>query len=195
MPPSETLRTFLCTNLVIPYERSEMFFTKLQNVPTLKCQVKNSEYGREHSKLILKLDTLSHLESLRVQYKTFADTAMEFNVCNLEATHLEVLKLDGGIFGETWNVEDEEFQNLKFLRLKTLGIEELNASDNSFPRLKHFVVEKCAYLQEIPPSFVNILTLKIIEVDPHLEISARQIQEEQKDLGNDPELLIPSRYW
>ncbi|KAI5670255.1 hypothetical protein M9H77_10619 [Catharanthus roseus] len=71
-----------------------------------------------------------------------------------------------------------------------LEIEEFNASDDSFPRLQHFVVDECEYLQEIPIRFAGISTLKIIEVDRYLESSARCIQEEQKDLGNDLEVRI-----
>lgn len=92
-------------------------------------------------------------------------------------------------------MEDYEFQNLKFLRLKSLWIKEFNASDNSYPRLEHFVVEKCEFLRKIPPSFVSISTLMIIEVNSHLENSARQIQEEQKGLGNDLEVLISWYCW
>ncbi|KAI5670212.1 hypothetical protein M9H77_10576 [Catharanthus roseus] len=183
-PISRTLRTFSCTNLLLPYERSEVFFRKLPNVQTLKCQIEHDD----PSKLILKLDYLSRLEALRVRCRTFADNSISAAISRLP--NLEVLKLDGGILGKAWDVEDNEFQNLKFLRLSYLGIEEFIASDDSFPVLQHFVVKACWYLQEIPIRFASISTLKIIEVDGHLESSARYIQEEQKDLGNDMEVRI-----
>ncbi|KAI5670254.1 hypothetical protein M9H77_10618 [Catharanthus roseus] len=213
-PISRTLRTFSCTDLLIPYNRSEMFFTKLPNVQTLKCQIKRAYSSLEEPKLILKFDYLSRLESLRVIYQTLGyqySSSFELQFpYSLKKLHLldfrfpwssmpaaisrlpnlEVLKLDGGIFGKTWNVEDYEFQTLKFLRLSYLGIEEFNASDDSFPCLQHFAVDGCEDLQEIPIRFASISTLKIIEVDPDLESSARYIQEEQKDLGNDLEVRI-----
>ncbi|KAI5670207.1 hypothetical protein M9H77_10571 [Catharanthus roseus] len=187
-PISQTLRTFSYTGLLLPYERSEMFFKKLPNVQTLKFQIKHAESSWQEPKLILDLDYLSHLESLTVHYRTFADNSMSAAISRLP--NLEVLKLDGGIFGKTWNVEDCEFQTLKYLRLKELEIEEFNAYDDSFPLLRHFVVDKCEKLQEIPIRFASISTLKIIEVNRHLESSARYIQEEQKDLGNVLEILI-----
>ncbi|KAI5670265.1 hypothetical protein M9H77_10629 [Catharanthus roseus] len=178
-PISPALRTFSCTGLQLPYERSEMFFRKLPNVQTLKCQIKSPYSLREEPKLILKLDYLSRLEALRVHYRTLADKLASFELQfpnTLKKLHLlnfslpwssisaaisrlpnlEVLKLDGGFFGETWNVEDHEFQTLKFLRLKNLPIEEFNASDDSFPCLQHFVVDGCEDLQEIPIRFARI---------------------------------------
>ncbi|KAI5670210.1 hypothetical protein M9H77_10574 [Catharanthus roseus] len=212
-PISQTLRTFSYTSLLLPYERSELFFRKLPNVQTLKCQIKRPYSSLEEPKLILKLDYLSRLESLRVHYQTSANKLCSFELhfpYTLKKLHLlnfslpwssmpaaisrlpnlEVLKLDGGIFGKTWNVEDYEFQTLKFLRLNNLRIEEFIASDDSFPVLRHFVVKACWYLQEIPFRFASISTLKFIEVNRHLESSARYIQEEQKDLGNDLEVRI-----
>ncbi|KAI5665166.1 hypothetical protein M9H77_24489 [Catharanthus roseus] len=211
-PIFPALRTFSCTDLLLPYERSEMLFRKLPNVQTLKCQIKRTYFSLEEPKLILKLDYLSRLESLRVHYQTsgyqcsssfelhFPYTLKKLHLLNFRLPwssmpaaisrlpNLEVLKLVGGIFGKTWDVEDYEFQNLKFLKLQYLQIEEFNASDESFPLLRHFVVDECEYLQEIPIRFASISTLKIIEVDRHLESSARYIQEEQKDLGNDLEV-------
>ncbi|KAI5670253.1 hypothetical protein M9H77_10617 [Catharanthus roseus] len=171
---------------------------KLRHLFTLKCQIKRPNSSLEEPKLILKLDYLSHLESLRVHYRTFADKRSSFELhfpYTLKKLHLlnfslpwssmpaaisrlpnlEVLKLDGGIFGKAWNVEDYEFQTLKFLRIKNLEIEEFNASDDSFPCLWHIVVDACEYLQEIPIRFASISTLKIIEVNRHLESSARAI--------------------
>ncbi|GAA0185062.1 hypothetical protein LIER_32350 [Lithospermum erythrorhizon] len=113
-----------------------------------------------------------------------------------ELPNLEVLKLDRSAFtGDEWNMGDGVFPNLKYIRLRGLNIKRWNASSDHFPHLENLVVQGCEHLEEIPADFVNILTLKMIEVSGcklSVETSAREIYNEQLEYGNE-ELKILTR--
>lgn len=101
--------------------------------------------------------------------------------------NLEVLKLlDEACKGTKWDLEDGDFSKLRYLKLRRLEIEQLNASSESFPCLEELVVEDCYQLEEISSSFGDIYTLKTIKVlGPHkASDSVRRILEEQRDIGN-----------
>ncbi|KAK4402237.1 Disease resistance protein RPP13 [Sesamum angolense] len=75
--------------------------------------------------------------------------------------------------------------------LEKLGIflyRSSSSDDNNFPRLQHLVIRHCSDLKEIPLRVGDIPTLKVIEVhecSSSVVDSARMIQEEQLELGND----------
>ncbi|KAG8378920.1 hypothetical protein BUALT_Bualt07G0034800 [Buddleja alternifolia] len=61
------------------------------------------------------------------------------------------------------------------------------SDETHFPCLQHLVIRCCYELEEIPPSIGEIPTLQMIELaDSHLSgmNSAKQIQEEQENMGN-----------
>ncbi|KAI5670286.1 hypothetical protein M9H77_10650 [Catharanthus roseus] len=102
--------------------------------------------------------------------------------------HLEILKLYGIVFEEQrWDMEDEEFLNLKFLKLECLNIQEWNTCTDPFPCLQQLVLHNC-YLKEIPSSLGEISSLNMIEVrncSKGAERSAWEILNERLDLGDD----------
>ncbi|KAL3501830.1 hypothetical protein ACH5RR_036279 [Cinchona calisaya] len=103
--------------------------------------------------------------------------------------NLEVLKLHDEAFdGKTWEVEDGEFVNLKFLKLYRLNIKQLNVPTEPFPCLQRLVVQECDRLKEIPSSIGDIPSMKVIRVyrsSYTAANSARRILEEQREMGNE----------
>ncbi|KAL7181043.1 hypothetical protein ACSBR1_039992 [Camellia fascicularis] len=102
--------------------------------------------------------------------------------------NLELLKLqnDAG-WGCQWTTIDDGFPRLKFLKLKNLNVKRWITCSSHFPSLQHLSLERCQYLEEIPSSFGDILTLQLIEVTYcHLTVveSVRKIKEEQDSIGN-----------
>ncbi|CAA3007973.1 late blight resistance homolog R1A-3 [Olea europaea subsp. europaea] len=106
-----------------------------------------------------------------------------------ELPNLEVLKLrDDTIEGKQWDTNEGEFIRLRYLELDAVQIEHWNVSDDHFPVLERIVLRSCYLLEEIPYSIGDISRLQKIEVHgcaKSIEDSAVQIQEEQRDLGND----------
>ncbi|XP_073152508.1 putative late blight resistance protein homolog R1A-3 [Henckelia pumila] len=111
-------------------------------------------------------------------------------------SHLEVLKLVVvSLQGRIWDTSDNEFQELKFLKLDRLGIVQWNISNHHFPKLVRLVLRKCSNLEEIPASLGDIPTLQMIEVEKCGELvaeSAMRILEEQQDMGNEELKVIVS---
>ncbi|KAH0674883.1 hypothetical protein KY285_022684 [Solanum tuberosum] len=102
---------------------------------------------------------------------------------------LVVLKLlHVSINSKVWKVTNEHFPHLKFLKLQDPSFFEWNVSDNAFPCLEHLVLRRLRYLEEIPPCFADMMTLKSIEVISCKESvvkSAKDIRETQvEDMQN-----------
>ncbi|KAG8383915.1 hypothetical protein BUALT_Bualt04G0063700 [Buddleja alternifolia] len=160
---------------------------------------------------------LTHLESLKMT--TFfgdaisADINLPLNIKKLTLSgfslswekmsiigtlpNLEVLKLGYDAFwGKRWDTRDGEFQQLRFLKLVELEFAQWNVSlSEHFPKLQQLLLHDCSNLQEIPSEMGEIETLQLIEVDGcrrSVAESAEQIQEEQRDMGNE-ELRIIAR--
>lgn len=102
--------------------------------------------------------------------------------------NLEVLKiLDNAFLGPRWETGEEEFRQLKFLKLQDLNIQQWEASSINFPCLKQLVVDRCKYLEEIPLELGDIPTLQLIEVDCSsytVVESVDRIRDEQQSFGN-----------
>nr|GMD12952.1 putative late blight resistance protein homolog R1B-14 [Ipomoea batatas] len=102
--------------------------------------------------------------------------------------NLEVLKLKYYAFeGPEWEMT-EGFDRLKFLVIDGSDLMEWEASSFHFPNLQSLVLRFCNHLIEIPGDVGEINTLETIELCECSDAaynSAKKIQLEQQDLGNE----------
>ncbi|KAF3656705.1 hypothetical protein T459_13842 [Capsicum annuum] len=89
---------------------------------------------------------------------------------------------------DAWRISDKDkFKSLKLLLLNNLNLKYLEASGDNFPNLKRLVLKNCYDLQETPFDFGEICTLESIEIhdcSTTAEDSARVVEQEQEDMGN-----------
>ncbi|KAH0667786.1 hypothetical protein KY285_028992 [Solanum tuberosum] len=100
------------------------------------------------------------------------------------------------IHGEEWNMgEEDTFENLKFLKLHQVTLSKWEVGEESFPALEKLKLWGCRKLEEIPPIFGDIYSLKIIKLvkSPQLEDSALKIKEYAEDMRGGDELQILGR--
>ncbi|KAH6828722.1 hypothetical protein C2S53_018071 [Perilla frutescens var. hirtella] len=113
--------------------------------------------------------------------------------------NLEVLKLRRvrNMGGSNWHTSDAEFQKLKFLEMDSTIIRWNVASSQHFPRLQRLMLRNCYNMKEIPAEIGEITTLQLIEVRgkcrKSVVESARRIQQEQFDMGNDELRILVSQ--
>ncbi|XP_031091433.1 putative late blight resistance protein homolog R1A-10 [Ipomoea triloba] len=108
--------------------------------------------------------------------------------------NLEVLKLINACVGIKWEPSDGGFHRLKRLVIKITSLQYWNAVGDHFPVLECLELSNCYWLEEIPRGFADITTLAMIQLSKcrdSLVASAKWIQEEQNNYGNDA-LLIRS---
>ncbi|KAL2515463.1 Disease resistance RPP8-like protein 3 [Forsythia ovata] len=102
---------------------------------------------------------------------------------------LEVLKLKDHAFeGAVWEPIEGEFSLLKFLLLEVTDLEHWNVDETHFQSLERLNLRYCYNLVEIPSGFGEHFTLQAIELyecSPSVVASAKSIEEEQRDFGND----------
>ncbi|XP_075105234.1 putative disease resistance RPP13-like protein 3 isoform X1 [Nicotiana tabacum] len=102
---------------------------------------------------------------------------------------LEELYLEDTIIeGEKWNMgEEDTFQKLKCLTLQRVSLAKWEVREESFPAVEKLRLWECPKLVEIPPSFGNICSLKIIELwrSPQLEASALKIKQDVEEMMGD----------
>ncbi|CAN4122154.1 unnamed protein product [Withania somnifera] len=176
-------------------EDADNILAKTPNLQKLRCEVSRCDT------FFPAFSNLTKLEMLKFSGGPFYDLENERNfppslkkltllngrVLSLGQVatlpRLVVLKLLHVNFNpEPWEVTDEQFLHLKFLKLQDLSLSEWNVSDDAFPCLEHLVLRRLRYLVEIPSHFGDMLTLKSIEVitcNESLAKSAKAIRETQ----------------
>lgn len=188
---------------------AEKLLKGFPRIRKLKLEISDSwDCGRTCNQFQV-LHSLSKLESLNLQYSRHVAHTCQFNFSTAlkeltlsgsnhpwnemstigKLPNLEVLKLlCSAIVGNTWDVEDDEFPNLKYLKLSELDISHWEAPASSFPCLERLVVRDCHFLIEFPKIFEDVLTLKMIQVSGCLKslgTSAVSLRNERWDMGND----------
>ncbi|KAG8379606.1 hypothetical protein BUALT_Bualt07G0106300 [Buddleja alternifolia] len=200
----EYLSNFYISNL-----KDEEMLTCSPHLRKLKCKCEPS--------LISNVNMFTQLESLNMT--TFYWNAKAAKIINFPSNikklslsglslswetmsiigalpNLEILKLKvGAIEGEIWETRDGEFQQLRFLKLERLEFSKWDVSFSSehFPKLQQLVLHYCWKLRAIPCGIGEIETLQLIEVDKcqkSVGESATQIEEEQRDMGNEDLRII-----
>ncbi|KAL2516445.1 putative disease resistance RPP13-like protein 3 [Forsythia ovata] len=190
-------------NLEISNEMEGKILRCLPNLRKLKCTLQEF-----HDLSFLNLlESLSlafpnketHLISLALNLRklTLVNFYMSWEQAKMigRLPNLVVLKLRMCSFeGEQWNTTEGEFQQLKVLKLSSVRDTKWNASSDPFPRLEQLMLRYC-FVRKIPSSFCYIPTLKMIGVHccwKSVVESAMQIQEEQRDMGNEELQVIVS---
>ncbi|XP_022847217.1 putative late blight resistance protein homolog R1A-3 isoform X2 [Olea europaea var. sylvestris] len=179
-----------------------------ERVPNLnKLRISNNSYKMISLGTLVNLPQLETLKITSYEARvrvpinfTFPPNIKKLTLCGCKIAwkrmtivgsmpNLEVLKLlDDNIWPPKWELTEGEFSKLKFLLLKCSCLVQWRASDTNFKSLECLIIRECFDLKEIPGSIGDIPTLQLIELDncsSSAENSAKQIQEEQKNLGND----------
>uniref|UniRef100_A0A1U7Y7Z9 Late blight resistance protein homolog R1B-16 n=2 Tax=Nicotiana sylvestris TaxID=4096 RepID=A0A1U7Y7Z9_NICSY len=131
-------------------------------------------------------------------YKVYNDMSVPLTSDSLSTIarlpKLEILNLEDAIIeGGEWNLgEEDTFQNLKCLTLLRVTPAKLEAREESFPVLEKLELWECFKLEEIPPSFGDICSLKsiVLRRSPQLEASALEIKKYVEGLGGDIQVLV-----
>ncbi|KAH0658994.1 hypothetical protein KY285_027545 [Solanum tuberosum] len=115
----------------------------------------------------------------------FLTKEMILNIARLKK--LQSLTLYGGFLpwkseNTCWDATSVEFPALKYLALDSVRMEEWKASEESFPVLEELSIRNGGYYyKEIPPSFADIPTLRLIKLydcTDSLGVSAMNIKKE-----------------
>ncbi|KAL2506301.1 NB-ARC domain-containing protein [Abeliophyllum distichum] len=193
------------STVCIEDENDMKFLRCLPFLRRLKCKF-SLEYNPSKPYYYPILNFLDHLESLSILFWVDGPpsnlislplnlrklTLKNFNLYSKEMKmigelpKLEVLKLEiCRIEDYQWNPNEDEFQQLRFLKIDRICV-ELNVSSDHFPRLEHLVLKR--FDIAIPSSLGDIPTLVKIEIkwcEKQVEESALKILEKQQDNGNE----------
>ncbi|XP_071926846.1 putative late blight resistance protein homolog R1A-4 [Coffea arabica] len=183
---------------------TEEIIARLPNLKKLSCIFPKLRNHSTSCYEFPRLGDLTLLESLKILYRGKTLDTGEFhfpvNLKKLSLSNfylrwdhistigalenLEVLKLVSITFEDTtWEMGDDEFSELKFLKLDAVNIVEWNASSDHLPKLQQLVLRKCEKLKGVPVDFVDISTLQMIEVQlccEAVEKSVVILKEEEK---------------
>ncbi|PHT77685.1 hypothetical protein T459_15737 [Capsicum annuum] len=99
------------------------------------------------------------------------------------------IELEGG----EWNMgEEDTFENLKYLGLCEVTLAKWKVGEESFPTLEKLQMWGCRMLEEIPPSFGDICSLKIIQFaeSPQLDDSTLKIKQYAEHMTGGDELKV-----
>ncbi|KAK6150800.1 hypothetical protein DH2020_015732 [Rehmannia glutinosa] len=181
-----------CDALCVEEEKGSQYqYPDLSFLNQLESLKMTNYYGVKTPKIIINFPSnikKLNLESLGLSCEKMSITG--------KLPNLEVLKLaHNAIVGETWETQDGEFQRLRLLKLESIHLTQWNVdSSEHFPSLRRLVLFNCDQLEEIPCEIGEIATLQLIEVQgtclKSLVESAREIEEEQRAMGNE-ELRAP----
>nr|XP_009764756.1 PREDICTED: putative late blight resistance protein homolog R1B-16 isoform X2 [Nicotiana sylvestris]XP_009764759.1 PREDICTED: putative late blight resistance protein homolog R1B-16 isoform X2 [Nicotiana sylvestris] len=197
----------------------DVLLQRCPNLQNLRLTISSYELPKKICTFSPKLESLTRLQLLDLFFegRRFSITELHFpsnlKKLKLEGPHivsavpliaglpnLEYLKLqDWGTKSEEWCLKDIEFNKLKLLKLVSLGISRLDDPEESFPKLETLVIRMCHKLEEIPPSFADIETLKQIKLigrrPQTLEPSAVKLKEDIEEIEGCSRLNLIMDVW
>nr|XP_016435626.1 PREDICTED: putative late blight resistance protein homolog R1B-23 isoform X1 [Nicotiana tabacum] len=200
-------------------ECMDVLLRRCPNVQNLRLTISSRKVPGEICTFSPKLESLTRLQLLDVFFegRRFSIPELHFpsnlKKLKLEGPHivsaapliaglpnLEYLKLqDWGTKSEEWCLKDIKFNKLKLLKLVSLGISRLDDPEESFPKLETLVIRMCHKLEEIPPSFADIETLKQIKLigrrPQTLEPSAAKLKEDIEEIEGYSRLNLIMDVW
>ncbi|KAM3234458.1 hypothetical protein P3L10_019818 [Capsicum annuum] len=201
---------------------TEDIIKRFPNLQTLRFVLKEScDYSTERY-WFPKLDFLTELDFLCVNFESSNDSGpslltnwswdfhFHFNLktlwlCDFPLTSDSLSTIAGlhnlEVFGlmrtviqeEEWNMgEKDTFVNLNYLELEEVTLAKWEFGEESFPVLEKLVLSRCCELEEIPPSFGDIYSLKIIQLIecPQLEDSALEIKQYVEEMAGEDRIQI-----
>nr|GMD75193.1 putative late blight resistance protein homolog R1B-16 [Ipomoea batatas] len=180
-PPNEVKEKLHTLYWLSPRHCTEEVFSRIPNLETLKIRAINQNICLRNPQAFpqnLKELTLFHT---RLRWK-------HINIIG-NMPSLQVLKLKcKAVCDKTWKPSDGGFRQLKFLLIDYCHqFQYWEATPDNYPVLERLVMRNCHSLKEIPSSFEDMITLRLIEISicsPSLLDSAHRIQKAQQDLGN-----------
>ncbi|XP_069154641.1 putative late blight resistance protein homolog R1A-3 [Solanum lycopersicum] len=210
----ENLRTLY--KLYLPgLEDTEDIFQRFPNLQNLRvcikqlpdCSAKKICFPRfdvlnelEELHLTASWDSLSeytHRFPLKLKILKLKGLALTSDTLSRIArlTTLQALCLKDTIIeeGKEWNMEDVTFQYLKSLKLVNVSFSEWQVDgEESFPMLEMLHIRRCDTLMDIPDSFGDIASLKLINVwySPQLKNSSFSIKEYVEEMTGEDKLVV-----
>nr|XP_016433301.1 PREDICTED: putative late blight resistance protein homolog R1A-10 isoform X2 [Nicotiana tabacum] len=191
-PNIEQLKLLIVEPYVPRYHKfpiPEIDMPNLEDLPLQSLEVGFSDKPESHDFGIGRGSCLvfpSNLKDLSI-HSIFLTEKVVSNIARL--LNLERLKLRRILFKDEnmgcWDVGDYKFPALKYLNLRGVDMNEWRSSEASFPVLEKLVIRRCEKLQEIPSSFADIQTLKLIRLRDcmkSVEDSALNIKKEVEDI-------------
>ncbi|OIT06946.1 putative late blight resistance protein -like r1b-17 [Nicotiana attenuata] len=201
---------------------TEDLFKRFPNLQELSFNLKESWDCSTERYWFPKLDVLNVLESLKLTFESSNDSApsvatnrlwdfflplslkllmlLKFPLTSDSLSTIgrlpeleELYLVDTIMEGEEWNLgEEDTFQNLKCLTLQRVTLAKWEVREESFPALEKLRPWECPKLEEIPPSFGDICSLKSIELwrSPQLEASALKIKQEVEDMTGEDRIQV-----
>nr|GLL35995.1 putative late blight resistance protein homolog R1A-3 isoform X1 [Ipomoea trifida] len=179
----------------------------LANVRNLKFVVADSSSTSEKCNLFPSLLYLNKLESLKIccsdgvvsssdfsfpqslKRLTLSNLALPWDEISIigRLPQLEVLKLLCNAFkGSKWEMTDDNFPRLKYLKLDSVDIQQWIGDDDCLPHLEWLALRSCEQLEMIPSCLTNNFNLQTIEFwgcSDSIKNLAKEINEERVYFG------------
>ncbi|CAI9113436.1 OLC1v1014039C1 [Oldenlandia corymbosa var. corymbosa] len=167
---------------VIPYSSLERIMAKFPNIRKLKCEI-----------------AFSFPENLKELKLGSFDLSWE-NMSGIgKLPNLQVFKLWWtNLEGETWEMKEGEFSQLRVLKLVRVKLVRWRAGDDQFECLQKLVLNVCKNLEEIPCNCLeNIPTLEkiaVLNASWAVNESVKQIEKQQVEQWGNSNLKISVDY-